>query len=1047
MAVQRLSLTRDQFASFLQDFEQIKQFERLFSTVDTINTVTLDEINVSAGSAFATANEALAQISGISTALDSLLLAPRNELGTISAQNSENVNITGGLISGLDVPLPVASGGTGQTSYTDGQLLIGNTTGNTLTKATLTAGMGIAITNGSGSVTIAATGGTGTVTSVGLSGGTTGLTATSDTTNPITTSGTFTLGGTLVAVNGGTGLSSYAVGDILFASTTTELSRLADVTTGNALISGGVGVAPSYGKIGLTTHVSGTLPIANGGTNSTSTATAGGVAYGTGTAIVVNAAGPAGYVLTSGGAAPPVWTPVASLAVGTSAYWGSFWDTTTQTAPAPNTAYILTLNSADPTNNGVTVVSGSRVTFTHAGVYSLTFSIQFENGDNANAAHDANVWLRKNDSGSAGDVPDSDSKFTIPAKHAGVKGSLIGTVNFVLTLAAGDFIELVYAVSDVAVLVASLPAGTSPVSPRIPSIIFTAVAAAPVGLGYAGVESFTSLTVGTGSKTFTVNTSATDTAFIVGNRVRLVNSSTNYMDGVITAYSGTSMTVLVDGTAGSGTYTAWFVTLTGSVGGVTSFSGNSTGLTPATPTVGAISLAGTLNVANGGTGQTTYTNGQLLIGNTTGNTLAKATLTAGTNVSITNGAGAITINATDQFTGTVTSVSGAGTVNGITLTGTVTSSGSLTLGGTLSGVSLTTQVSGTLPIANGGTNSTATPTAGGVAYGTGTAYAVNSAGTSGQVLTSAGAGAPTWTTPTTGTVTSVGGTGTVNGITLTGTVTSSGSLTLGGTLSGVSLTTQVSGTLPVANGGTGVTTSTGTVAVVLSNTPTLVTPILGAATATSIANGLGAVGTPSYTFTGDLNTGMWSPAADTIAFSNGGVEATRITSAGLMGIGTTAPVGRLMVAAADTSNTIGSSTASINITNTDSGAFGRTANLNFTIDNGNIATRRLATISAVYVGFGGGSTEGALAFATQFNGSLSERMRIGSDGGVGIGATANASALLDVQSTTKGFRLPNMTTAQKNAIATPAAGLMVFDTTLAKACVYSGAAWQTITSI
>jgi trimeric autotransporter adhesin len=52
--------------------------------------------------------------------------------------------------------LPVANGGTGQTSYTDGQLLIGNTTGNTLTKATLTAGAGITITNSSGAITIAA---------------------------------------------------------------------------------------------------------------------------------------------------------------------------------------------------------------------------------------------------------------------------------------------------------------------------------------------------------------------------------------------------------------------------------------------------------------------------------------------------------------------------------------------------------------------------------------------------------------------------------------------------------------------------------------------------------------------------------------------------------------------------------------------------------------------------------------------------------------------------------------------------------------------------
>ena len=56
-------------------------------------------------------------------------------------------------------------------------------------------------------------------------------------------------------------------------------------------------------------------------------------------------------------------------------------------------------------------------------------------------------------------------------------------------------------------------------------------------------------------------------------------------------------------------------------------------------------VTGTLGVANGGTGQTTYTNGQLLIGNTTGNTLTKATLTAGTGITITNGAGSITIAA------------------------------------------------------------------------------------------------------------------------------------------------------------------------------------------------------------------------------------------------------------------------------------------------------------------------------------------------------------------------------------------------------------------
>ena len=82
------------------------------------------------------------------------------------------------------------------------------------------------------------------------------------------------------------------------------------------------------------------------------------------------------------------------------------------------------------------------------------------------------------------------------------------------------------------------------------------------------------------------------------------------------------------------------------VDGVSTFSAGTTGFTPSTGTSGAVTLAGTLNVLNGGTGQTTYTDGQLLIGNSTGNTLAKATLTAGSGVSITNGSGSITISAT-----------------------------------------------------------------------------------------------------------------------------------------------------------------------------------------------------------------------------------------------------------------------------------------------------------------------------------------------------------------------------------------------------------------
>ncbi|MDA9207211.1 hypothetical protein N9O41_02650, partial [Crocinitomicaceae bacterium] len=68
-------------------------------------------------------------------------------------------------------------------------------------------------------------------------------------------------------------------------------------------------------------------------------------------------------------------------------------------------------------------------------------------------------------------------------------------------------------------------------------------------------------------------------------------------------------------------------------------------------------------------------------------------------------------------------------------------------------------------------------------------------------------------------------------------------------------------------------------------------------------------------------------------------------------------------------------------------------------------------------------------------------------GNVGIGTTSpNANAILDVDSTTKAFLPPRMTTTQKNAVASPTAGMVVYDSTLAKLAVYTGAAWETVTS-
>ena len=119
--------------------------------------------------------------------------------------------------------LAVVNGGTGQASFTNGQLLIGNTTGNTLTPATLTAGSGVTITNGTGSIQIAFTGpGSGSVTSVDVSGGTTGLTTSG---GPITSTGTVTLAGTLAVANGGTGATSLAGAGIATLTGTETLTN------------------------------------------------------------------------------------------------------------------------------------------------------------------------------------------------------------------------------------------------------------------------------------------------------------------------------------------------------------------------------------------------------------------------------------------------------------------------------------------------------------------------------------------------------------------------------------------------------------------------------------------------------------------------------------------------------------------------------------------------------------------------------------------------------------------------------------------------------
>lgn len=134
----------------------------------------------------------------------------------------------------------------------------------------------------------------------------------------------------------------------------------------------------------------------------------------------------------------------------------------------------------------------------------------------------------------------------------------------------------------------------------------------------------------------------------------------------------------------------------------------------------------------------------------------------------------------------------------------------------------------------------------------------------------------------------------------------------------------------------------------------------------------------------------------------------------------------------------------------DGDSLGQTSYVNNTnagIGSGASFNKIVSAIKGLMVGTGNNSG-GLLTFFTKSDGgSLTEAMRIDGNQNVGIGGTANTNAILDAQSTTKAFMPPRMTTTQKNNIASPTAGMVVYDSTLNKLCVRTSAAWETITSV
>jgi hypothetical protein len=124
------------------------------------------------------------------------------------------------------------------------------------------------------------------------------------------------------------------------------------------------------------------------------------------------------------------------------------------------------------TSRALTGAMATKLTVTNAGIYNLQFSAQFINTDTA--AHDIDIWFRKNATTPTGaGIANSNSVFTIHSSHGGVDGQLIAGLNYMIQLAAADFLEIMWHGTDLGISIATIAAGSTPTTPQSPGVIAT----------------------------------------------------------------------------------------------------------------------------------------------------------------------------------------------------------------------------------------------------------------------------------------------------------------------------------------------------------------------------------------------------------------------------------------------------------------------------------------------------------------------------------------------------------------------------------------------